>query len=249
MTAKTVRIIPISNQELGENAVNQIVMRKIALSVSSISIGGFLTVLLLCSACKVNCFADSSYVPAVAETVFSIPSTPLVVETLAVYDGGFYEDSSGTEVMGIASVMLKNTSHTLIPYASVVIYTEHCRYEFEATMIPPESTVLIPEMNRVLLTEDQIASCFGWTTVYQTDLPEYLTVTADDNVRITNHSGQTIRELTVYHRTYLPEGEFYMGGKAFETQIPHIPAGESVTFLPENYAPGYSQIVWYSHSE
>lgn len=230
--------------------MNQVIFRRIALSLASVSFGGFMAVVLLCSICMktpVYCQADGL---EPRQSNFStegirISCTPLIVESLASYDGKFYEDNSGREVMGVAAILLRNCSDTTIPYANVIVYTENCRYEFEGTMLPPDSAVLIPEMNGALLQEHKIVKCFGWITVSYTLLPENVFIAESDNVKIINQSQKFLENIWIYHRILLPEENIYVGGKAFISKIPYLAPGESVSFLPENYAPGYSKVVWY----
>ncbi len=231
--------------------VNQVKLRKIALSIASISAGGFLAALLLCSVCinaQVYCYAESpeSAQNRVSAEGIRISCTPLVVENMAYYDGVFYEDGSGREVVGVAAVLLRNCSDATVPFASMVVYTENCRYEFEATMLPPDSTVLIPEMNGALLTEKDIVRCFGWVTVPKDTPPEGITVTAAQHITVANLSSVTVENLLVYYRTYLREEDVYLGGMSFILKAPAMAPGETVTLFPDCYAPGYSRVVWYA---
>ncbi len=226
--------------------MNQVVFRKIALSAACVSIGCFMAVMLLCSVItgsSFSCSAESTQ--AYREHGIPISCTPLVVETLAYYDGAFYEDGTGTEVMDIAALELRNSSDETIPFASVIVYTENCRYEFEATMLPPDCTVLIPELNKTRLTEKEIARCFGWVTVSYKTMAENLILTENDKIHIRNTSDKAAKNIKVYYKTYLREEQIYVGGRAFVKEIPYIAAGETVSLLPNNYAPGYSRVVWY----
>lgn len=230
--------------------MNHIVLRKIAISAAAVSLGGFMAVLLLCSVLvndPVRCYADSdSYQTSGGVEGIRISCTPLTVESIASYDGAFYEDGSGREVMGVAAIMLRNSSDVTIPFASVIVYTANCRYEFEATVLPPGAAVLVPELNGTVLSEHKIERCFGWITVSQSALPEAVRIEISDGLVIANQSEKPVRDLTIYHRTYMNEGNFYMGGKAFKTVIAYIGPGERIYGMPENFAPGYSEIVWYT---
>lgn len=228
--------------------MNQVVLRKIAISVAAISLGCFMAVLLLCSVVlndPVRCYADSFSASCGVEGI-RISCTPLIVESIASYDGAFYEDGSGREVMGVAAIMLRNSSDETVPYANVIVYTENCRYEFEATMIPPGAAVLIPERNALILSEQKIKRCFGWMTVLQSKLPQDIKIEMSEGFTVTNQGPKTIRNLIVYHRTYIADGDFYMGGRAFETKIKRIAPAQCISVMADNFALGYSEIVWYA---
>lgn len=228
--------------------MNQVVLRKIAISVAAISLGGFMAVLLLSSVLlndPVRCYADSVSASCSVEGI-RISCTPLIVESIASYDGAFYEDGSGREVVGVAAIMLRNSSDETVPFANVIVYTDNCRYEFEATMIPPGAVVLIPERNAAILLEQKIVRCFGWMTVLQSELPQNIKFEVSQGLTVTNQGPKSIRNLIVYHRTYIAEGDFYMGGSAFQTKIERIAPLQRISVLPDNFAPGYSEIVWYT---
>ena len=234
--------------------MNHVKMRRIALTVAAISLSA-LTSLLLIGTCMVgsrvsaqgaSCSdAEGSKEKRKALDI-SISCTSLVIENLCAYDGNFIEDDSGREVQEVAAILLRNSGDTVVPFACVTVYTENCRYDFEACMLPPESSVLVPELNGQKLTQTNIVRTFGWTTVQQSS-PKRISIEelGMSSLRVTNRSGTKIKDLTLYHKTYVPEEGFYMGGKVFQTHIPFIAPGESVIVHPTNYASGYSKVVHY----
>lgn len=62
---------------------------------------------------------------------------------------------------------------------------------------------------------------------------------------VTNLSGSQLTNLTLYHKTYLPKEDLYIGGAAFVSRIDRIDAGESIVLSPNHYAAGYSKIIYY----
>ncbi len=231
--------------------MNSVALRRVALSTASISVGGIMAAILLCSVFKSTALYCSAKNPESIQTTaavegIAISCTPLVVENLAYYDGAFFEDGSGTEKFGVASVVLRNNSDMTIPYASVIVYTNNCRYEFEATMLPPHAKVLIPDRYGTFLTESSITKCFGWITVSYLPSANDLCVVESECIQINNPSDQPVKNIIVYYRTYLPENNIFLGGRAFSIEIPAIAAGETIMLTPDHYAPGYSKVVWYT---
>lgn len=177
---------------------------------------------------------------------YPISCTDMVIMNLAAYDGAFYEDGTGREVVNVAALMLQNRGDDMIPYAHITVDTETERYIFDATMIPPGSSVLIPEKNAKTLGTTEIVDYFGWNTVCPEDAlrPVAVCETLDGELLLHNMGDAALWNTTLFYRIYMEDGDYYMGGMAFETQIDHIPMGECVRIMPEHYVIGYSQVVY-----
>lgn len=238
--------------------MNHIAVRRISLSAASVSFGVLTAIVLLYSVFGGNydrfTVAEQPMVSQLVETTaqklsfpVSISCTTLVVEDLAAYDGAFYEDGSGREVRNVAALMLRNTGEELIPYAHVVLHSVDSSYVFEGYMIPAGAAVLIPEKNARQLSSIEVRRCFGWATVLPENNRNTVSVSESgmNEILVTNRSESPIYNMTIYHKTYLDEWGFYMGGKAFETQVGSIVPGQTVTVYPDYYVSGYSKIVYY----
>lgn len=236
--------------------MNHIKLRRFALSAAAVSFG-VLTALTTIWVSTVGCCASATQAPLEAHTLqtdtdslpgeIDISCTPLVVKQLAAYDGKFFEDGSGREVVDVAAVMLYNSSDRLIPYAYLTVYTENCRYTFDAFMLPPKSSVLVPEKSAQKLTETAITDTFGWTTVQNAEQRPALDIREQGMgcLQIKNLSGKKVRELTVYYKNYIADGDFYVGGRAFSVCVEQISPGDTAVIFPDNYAAGYSRVIHY----
>ena len=235
--------------------MTHIAVRRLALSAAAVSFS-FLTALVLYVSAAYT--EDAGVFGEVAQLTFSqeaavqfpyqISCTDLVVEQTASYDGPFYEDGTGREVLGVASILLRNTSSEMIPYAHVVLRTDTASYIFDCFWLPAGAAVLIPEKYALSWeSQAQVISCFGWSTVTAEKNPCEISVEDVDmgKLCVRNLSGGEIRNLTLYHKTYLRENDMYIGGAVFETRIDSIGAGENVIISPRYYASGYSKIVYY----
>ena len=241
---------------MGGREMNQIAARRLSLSIASVCFGVLTALMLLCSVvydgkpALASQSGDPSVVEYTAQTLsFPIPisCTTLVVEDLAAYDGAFFEDGTGREVFNVAALMLRNTSDQLVPYAHVVIHSTDCTYVFDGFMIPAGAAALIPEKNAQKLSSIAIEDCFGWSTVMEDSRQYAISVSESgmDKLSVTNLSDAPIQNLTLYHKTYLEEWGFYMGGRAAETTIERILPGQTVVVYPKQYAAGYSKVVYY----
>lgn len=230
--------------------MNHVRIRRIALAAASVSLGTLTALVMIGSSVAWRSSQVSAEeVPGSQkmQTVFPISCTSLTVENLLSYDGKFMEDGSDREVQNVAAIMLHNSKDAVIPYAYVTVYTQNCKYIFNAYMIPPKASVLVPERSAQTLTETDVVRTFGWTTVKENGGRVRLEIeeVGLGCFRVTNLTGSKINGLTIYHRTYIPDDAFYMGGKAFRTNIPYIAPGSSVLVYPEDYVSGYSKIIYY----
>ena len=234
--------------------MNHVKLRRIALTAASVSMSVLTALVLIGSSIDAKVSAQSILVKEVDYTQsqeknapVAISCTPLIIQKMASYDGKFIEDGSGRQVQDVAAIVLFNNRDTIVPYAFVTVYTDHCRYTFSAYMIPPKSSVLVPEENGQKLTETGIVRTFGWTTVArnQNQIRLSFEEVGMNCLRVTNQTGSKVKNVVLYHRTYMSENDLYIGGKAFETKISYIAPGESVLVYPDNYASGYSKIVYF----
>lgn len=174
-----------------------------------------------------------------------ISCTSLTVQSLATYDGPFMEDGSGTEVVEVAAVLLHNSGDAWIPYASVIVDTELCRYCFRGYSIPPKSTVLIPEASAQQYIDSRIVNVFGWHTVEKMPAAPMLLIQeqGDTTLCVRNTSGQNLENITIYFRKYIDE--IGVGGKPYEFTVSYLPSGKTVTVNPKYYVSGYCRVVGY----
>ena len=239
--------------------MNHVLIRKLALSVASVSLGTVVALALLCGVVyseeAVHCIKTESVsvkasvdasISAVEEGEYPISCTDLVIRNLASYDGAFYEDGSGREVMNVAALMVSNVGQRTIPYAYITVDTADAHYEFDATMLPPGTSVLIPEKNASILTSTKIVDYFGWNTVKRSEINPSIIVEEleDGRLKVKNDSDDEVKGLNLYYRTYIEDGEFYMGGRAHVAEIPSVNPGETVFMIPDYYVSGYSEIVY-----
>jgi hypothetical protein len=229
-------------------------IRRIALGAAAVSLSG-LTALILClNACSmpvlpVDAPRETEHQQsqtAVWQWPGEVTGTKLLLHNLAIYDGPFYEDGTGREVLNVAAIVMENSGNTMISFAQLKLRTETGIYEFEAMMIPPHAKVLVPEKNATAYKDSVVLNCQGWT-VDARDMPAYpITVMpmSIGTVRVLNLSDTPLADLHLYHRTYLAESDLFVGGVVFETVIPSIAAKSFTEVRPAYYAGGYSEIVY-----
>lgn len=234
--------------------MHPVVLRRFALTAAAVSTGMLMLVLLVGSALPGQAVpvAEGEKAEKTARETPSavfpadISCTEMRVAHLAEYSGTFYEDGSPREVFQTAAIVLENRGDTCIPYAQITVRTQWDTYVFEGFLLPPNSYTLIPERTAKPYPKEQVISVFGWNTrAYDEPCPS-VTVTEQKKgtLLVKNMSGETVEGLTLYHKMYLPGDDLYIGGVAFATAVPTLAPQETVTAVPEYYAPGYSRILY-----
>lgn len=233
-------------------------VRRAALTSFAVNLFCLLAVILMASVIYPRPGVPASVVPEEAEDAgqvqplalpMKIECTSLTVQTMAVYDGPFYEDGSGREVGDVAAVMVYNDSNSLIPYANIMVATENARLTFHAYMLPPRSVTLVPEAAAQPYSPDPITQIYGWHTVKQEQSRTEILIAEqnDTTLRIENHSGRVLRNLTVSFKKYI-DG-VYIGGRPFAFTVSELSEGKSVVLSAPCYVSGYSRILYYEEKE
>ena len=228
-------------------------VRRAAMLSLAVNVFCLMAVLLVATVIRPQAPEEVSTVPeGIEEKPICLPMkmecTSLVVETMAIYDGPFYEDGSGKEVMNVAAVIVYNDSDHLIPYANITVDTENGCLTFQAYMLPPQSYTLVPEAAAQPYLPGEIKNIYAWHTVRQENGKEDILITHADDVtlQIQNCSGRQLNNLKVCFKKFT-DG-VYIGGKPFEFTVPVLAQNESVRLSPRYYVQGYSRIVFYEET-
>ena len=219
--------------------MNGILLRRIALLFAAVSFHLFFGLLIVAAAMGDGNIKDQDILP------HKISCTSICVNRVVSYDGPFYEDGTGREVLNIAALEICNQGNVVIPYACIIVETGEGRYVFQATMIPVDTPVLVQESNAQPFFKEEIINIFGWNTVRKSSIkqPVFIVETGMSELTLFNYSESTINNLSVYYRTYYSEGNVYCGGKAFSIPVSRVEPGEIKKLHPEHYVSGYSHII------
>lgn len=227
------------------NGMNHILVRRISLMLASVSFGILFSVVLCASVLHTDAEGVNLLTSKVSECG-KIHGTPLTIERISSYDGAFYEDGTGREVFDTMAVLVKNQGDQMIYHTWFELEMEDERYHFEATMIPPFSSVLIPEKNGQKYKAGEIVSCQGWGVNGQEMLARPIEINLIDKmtVHIENLSANPVSDLKIFYRTYLFDQDIYVGGKAYCENIEKIPGFKHIDVALPNYCASYSMVVY-----
>lgn len=177
----------------------------------------------------------------------SLRYTSLVVRGLACYDGPYSEDGSDEEVIGIAALVVENTATVGIEYTQIVLTQDGRELSFDATYIPPCSTILIPESSRAPYSTAEVDSCRCRTVIPgDFDWSKNRVALADEglcSLAVTNLTGETLSCVRVYYKAHLGREDLYVGGITYSVTVTDLAPGETRTVTPYRYASGYAQVV------
>jgi len=178
---------------------------------------------------------------------FALEYTSLVAQKLIAYEGAYLEDGLEENVVDVAALVLENTGTTGIEYAQIVIIQNGQELFFDATYIPPKSTVLILEENKQAYSDSPVTACRCRTVIPGSFDRSERTVAVKEvgmcTLEITNLSQQEMDCVRVYYKHHEGETDLYVGGITYSTVIPNLLPGETRTITPYRYASGYAQVV------
>ena len=232
--------------------MDHVKMRRLSLCLAAVTFSGFFALLLGVSAYTSIKNDSYRYVQAMVTARESIvlpvriAGTPLTVERIASYDGPFYEDGSGREVQNVSAIQIKNTGSKMISQAKVSVMTSSGYHEYELYMVPPFSSVLVPECTGKSYAGTEVYTVEGSVLGY-TGLPNHaieIRESANSNLQVRNLSASCIMQVNIYYKTYLLDADIYIGGVPFVAEINCLSPYDAVTVLPLCYAAGYSKILY-----
>lgn len=177
----------------------------------------------------------------------AIPGTSLIAEYMVCYEGPFIEDRSDAPVVDVAALVLRNAGDQLVTRADVTVERAGEQYHFSATYILPGMSVMVLEASGADYFRDGITTLSGAekTEPYLPAVFRALELQHKDLacITVTNLSDREMKNLILYHKTYLPDGTL-VGGITYKTEIEALPPDGTVTIYPEHYAKDYSQIFY-----
>lgn len=181
------------------------------------------------------------------ETVCRMPYAGIFAQRLVSYDGPFFEDASEKELIGVAALELRNTGDAVVEYVEAVVYQEHRQLRFEATFIPPGSSVLVLEKDAQRYDTGLITdfSCPTVVRMESQDWSESVSVKQDGfcGLTVDNLTEDTLGCVRVFYKQYYEKDDLLLGGITYCLVLTDLQPGRSRTVDPYHYAAQYSRVV------
>jgi len=173
-----------------------------------------------------------------------IPGTDLTALGLFPYDGPFWEDGSGREVVGVTALLLENTGNYGIESANIVFCQGERLLKFAVDTIPPGARVVVPEQGRAVFSEEGLDYCYGtqWLQLDGWDLSSLeMSSPTIGTLEVKNITNKKIEEMQLLYKDYL-QG-MYVGGTTNYCTISEIEPGETVVITPDRFAAVSSKVL------
>jgi hypothetical protein len=178
---------------------------------------------------------------------FELEYTSLVAQKLIAYEGVYLEDGSEETVEDVAALILENTGTIGIEYAQIVMMQNGKELSFDATYIPPKSTILLLEENKQHYSDAPVTDCHCRTVIPGVFDRAERTVAVNETgmctLEVTNLTDQKMEGVRIFYKHHEGENDLYVGGITYSTVIPDLEPGQSRSISPYRYAAGYTQVV------
>lgn len=188
------------------------------------------------------------------DTLFpiAVADTYLIAQYPVLYEGPYIEDGSAEYVVDVAAIVLFNTARTGIEQAKVELLWDGGKYVFEVQMLPPRRAVMVLDKTRQKFQEHSWIDCVG---VQKTGEGEWLKQqelvveeTGDIEIKVQNMTDQTMYDIRIYYKSYLPTTQLYIGGITYCAGVETLAPGACVKIQPYHYVKDYSEIVRTAYS-
>ena len=178
---------------------------------------------------------------------FALEYTSLVAQKLIAYEGAYLEDGSQEPVADIAALVLENTGTTGIQYTQIVVVQNGRELTFDATYIPPKSTILLLEENKQPYSSAPVTACRCRTVIPgvfdRAERTVQIRETGLCTLEVTNLTDQALSGIRIFYKHHEAASDLYVGGITYSTVIPDLEPGQSYSVSPYRYASGYAQVV------
>lgn len=175
-----------------------------------------------------------------------VAGTDLIARQLVMYEGPYLETGGDTPVTDIMALVLYNDGQQEIAQAEVKL-TAGEELTFFASNIMPGAQVLVLEADAKPWQEEPVTACTGVVNLEsETPLPEQALKLVEldmGTISVTNVTREEIKDIWLFYKNYVPEGELYVGGITYIETIGSLAPGETVLVKPTRYAAGYSRVI------
>ena len=176
---------------------------------------------------------------------YLIPGTDIVIQQISPYSGYFIEDGSDNEVNGIAAIVLTNKGGDL-DFIGIGISQGARSLAFSGSQIPAGATVILQEQTGAAFSNDPYYSATATATPGAFGKAEDLIAIEDNGngtFSVINISEETLSEVKVFFKNYLPEEDVYVGGITYSITLDEIEPEMAVEVTASHYDPKYTVFV------
>ena len=204
--------------------------------------------------------SQASFMPAVKQTEPTVQDMDLpqqsalpygldgglVAEELTEYEGPYVEDGTNEPVSGVAALMLYNSGSRDISSGMVAVTQGERILHFYVTWLPAGERALVLEYDRAAYSREPVTGCRSlgvqWECFYPAGGSVWITESGAA-LTVGNRSARTIEGIRLRYKTYIKEGNFYLGGITYSAYVGTLNSGKSRETNPSHYALGSAKVV------
>lgn len=167
------------------------------------------------------------------------------IEMVTGYEGLYPEDESMEPVADAAAILLYNGGDKMLKDLEITLVTDGGDLVFSGTYLPAGERTMILAQEKAVYTKQKVFKAEAKFEVLETP-PAQAIAFADwegKGLRLVNTGLDTVRDITVFYKTYYKELGFYFGGLTYQAYAGSLDAGEETILPLPNYASGYSRVL------
>lgn len=178
---------------------------------------------------------------------YAIPGTELVIQKIEPFDGIFLEDGTDEAVSNVTTMLLENKGYMDIEYAEISIKCDDKKLEFEVSVLPGGSSMIIQEKNKAQYKKGTYQECRADAAeagrLEMSEKQVKVTEKGNDSLEVTNLTDEMIPMVRIFYKYYMEKENVYVGGITYTAKIDDLEKGSTQVVTPKHYIDGDSRIV------
>ena len=173
-----------------------------------------------------------------------IQDSGLVLQSMFSYDQSNLTNGDNNSIMGATAAIIYNNASNIIYSAIITVEAKSAVYKFELTMLPPQQSVLVFDLNENLdISLDIMNIDLRYETLNVTNSKCSFKSLKDNRLAVSNYSENDIDEIHIYHKNWDDDRKMYIGSDLYKTEIHNLKAGDTVIIDPGRSYPVESKLT------
>ena len=172
---------------------------------------------------------------------------------LLPYSGAFAENGTDSMVRNVLAVELVNTSDRHYQRIRFELRLPSGVYTFSVSALLAKSTVLLPEMNGAVCSEDltldgvELLEQIPFDFTPSVQLDTFRVSYADSILNVENKTDKTQEDVIVYYKSV--SGDVFLGGPAYRVKVGTIKPGQIVQVPAVHFKTDSSRVIFVTNSK
>lgn len=208
--------------------------------------------LLMCGCSKTAPKSEGTTAPTEASTQSTTPPTikgNLVCLEISLFSGNYVESGKERPVMDVAAILVENNTDSFLDLAMITYKVGDRTAQFRVSGLPSGRRAWVMELNALTLTDGDelvLEECQESYNPNAITEPDAISVKREGkSLTMTNTSGKTLKNVSVYYKNTMEDGVF-LGGITYVIFFGDMEPGATVTKSADHFGKN-SEIVRYSY--